>query len=47
MGFSHIHSPNGLSNTSLSQGYVLEVTSTEETVDRMYIPRTGEGVKNI
>ena len=42
-GFSHIHSPDGLDNTLLSQGYV----PTVGMVGRVYIPRTGEGVRSI
>ena len=39
-GLSHTYHPDGLNNTVLSQGCVLETTG------RMYIPRTGEGVRN-
>ena len=44
--FSHLASPDGLNNTLLSQGCVLEVAVSVETLGRMYIPRTGEGVRS-
>lgn len=40
MGFSLIHSPDGLSNTLLSQGYILKVLSAQE----QYIPGQGTGL---
>lgn len=40
---SHIFSPGGLSNTSLSQGCVLGTTSAVGTVGRRHIPMAGEG----
>ena len=39
-GLSHTYHPDGLNNTVLSQGCVLE------TAGRMCIPRTGEGKGN-
>ena len=40
-GLSHTYHPDGLNNTVLSQGCVLE------TAGRMCIPRTGEGVRSL
>ena len=45
-GFSHVFSPDGLNNTLLSQGHVLERAPMVGTVGRTYIPRTREGVKS-
>lgn len=41
-GFSHIFSAGGLSNTLLSQGYVLEKVPTVGMMGRAHIPRVGE-----
>lgn len=41
---SHVFSPDGLNNTSLPQGYLLETAPTADMVDATYIPRTGEEV---
>lgn len=41
MGFSHIFSPDGLNNTLLFQGCILETALVMRTVCRMYIPRMG------
>lgn len=38
-GFSHINHPDGLNNTLLFHGYVLEATPSGRT----YIPRIGDG----
>ena len=46
MGFRHVASPDGLNNTLLSQGCVLETAASVEIVGRMNIPRTGERVRN-
>lgn len=43
MGFSHILSPDGLSNTLLSQGCILETSFHLGLRGEMYIPRTGTG----
>ena len=40
-GFSHVYCPDGLSNTILSQGYLLVIAPTVGTMGREYIPRTG------
>ena len=42
-GFSHIFSPDGLNNFTLSQGYIFGKAPTVGMVGRTYIPRTGEG----
>lgn len=47
MGFSQVCSADGLNNTLLSQGCVLEVITSVGTVGGMYIPRAGEGVKSL
>lgn len=39
-----MYHPDGLKNTLLFQGCVLEVAPARETVGKIYIPRTGEGV---
>lgn len=39
-GFSHVYSPDGLNNTSLSKGYVLGVASNTGKASRIHIPRT-------
>ena len=45
---SHILSIlDGLNNTLLSQGYVLENSFYLEMMGRTYIPRTGEGVRSL
>lgn len=46
-GFYPIHSPDGLSNTLLSQGYGTGTVPTVETVGRVCIPRTGEKVRSL
>lgn len=40
--FSHKHCPDGLCNTLLSQGCVLEAASSEGKAVRIHIPRTAE-----
>ena len=45
-GFSHIFSPDGLSNTLLSQGYMLGRALAMGMVGGMYMPRTGKGVRS-
>jgi len=47
MGFSHIQSPDGLNNTFLSQGYILEMAPTMGRVSRTYIPRRGERLRSL
>ena len=46
-GFKHVFSPDGLNNTLLSQGCVLEEAAGVGIVGRMYIPRTGEAVRSL
>lgn len=41
VGFSHIHSPDGLSDTFLSQGRLLETAPRVGLAASKYIPRTG------
>ena len=43
MGFCHIHSPEGLNGTLLSQGCILETSPCVGVVGGTYVPRTGEG----
>ena len=45
--FNHIHCPDGLNTTFLSQGHALGTASIVRVVGRMYIPRTGEGVRSL
>lgn len=45
MGFSHVHSPDSLSDPILSQVCILEMALSVGTMGRMYIPRTGELVR--
>lgn len=45
MGFSHVHSPDSLSDPILSQVCILEMAPSVGTMGRMYIPRTGELVR--
>lgn len=45
-GRSHILSPDGLNNTFLSQGYVLETAARMRMVRGTYISRTGEQVRS-
>lgn len=47
MGSRHIECPDGLNNTLLSQGYVLEMAPTVGTVGKTYIPRTGERLRSL
>lgn len=42
-GVSHIHCPDGLNNTLVSQGCERQVAPGMRTVGEMYLPRTGEG----
>ena len=44
-GFSHLFSPDGLINTSLSQGCITETDPKVEMVSKTYIPRTGKWVR--
>ena len=46
-GFSHIFSPDGFNSTLLSQGCILGTAPTEGKVGRVYIPRTGKGVRGL
>ena len=46
IGFSHVHCPDGLNNTLLFQGHVLEAASGVGKAGKMHIPRTGEGVRD-
>ena len=46
-GFSHVYCPDGLNNTLLSQGCVLETVSTMGRVGEMYMPRSREGVRSL
>lgn len=45
MGFSHIYQPEGLNNTSLSQGYVLQMAWAMRMMGGSCIPRTRVGEK--
>lgn len=47
MGFCHIHSPDGLNNTLLSQGFVLEGIPSKRAIHETYILRTKEGVRRL
>ena len=47
MEFNNIFSPDSLNITSLSQGYILEMTASVGIVGRTYIPRTGDGVRSL
>lgn len=40
MGYSDIFSPDGLNNTLLFQGFILEMAPSVGTVGRVYVPRT-------
>lgn len=40
-GFRHIFSPDGLNNTLLSQGYVLETATSMGIVGDTHVPRMG------
>lgn len=42
-----MHSSDGLNNTLVSQGYILETAASMRMVDGMYIARTGEGVRSL
>lgn len=44
MEFSHVSSPDGLYNTSISHGDTLRMAATVGRVRRSRVPRTGEGV---
>ena len=46
-GFRHIHRPDGLSNTLLSQGCVLGAALTMGMVGRMFILRTEEEMRSL
>lgn len=43
IGVSHVHHPDGLHNTLLSQGCALETAPAGGTVGRVYIPRAEDG----
>ena len=47
VGFCHVHNPDGLNNTLLSQGFVLEVIPSKGTMCETYILRTKEGVRSL
>lgn len=47
MGFCHIPSPEGLNGTLPSQGCILETSPSVGMVGGTYVPRTGEGVRNL
>ena len=46
-GFNHVFSPEGLNNTLLSEGCVLEMAPAMGMVDRRYIPRTELRVRGL
>lgn len=46
-GSGHIFSPDSLNNTFISQSRILGAASCVEIVDRMYILRTGNSVRNL
>ena len=45
--FGHLLSPDGLNNTFLSQGYVLETAASMRIVRGTYISRTAEQVRSL
>lgn len=45
--FGHLLSPDGLNNTFLSQGYVLETAASMRIVRGTYISRTGKQVRSL
>lgn len=46
-GSGHIFSADSLNNTFISQSRILEAASCVEMVDRMYILRTGNSIRNL
>ena len=46
-GSSHIFSPHSLNNTFISQSCILEAASCVEMVDRTYILRPGNSMRNL
>lgn len=46
-GSSHIFSPDSLNNTFISQSRILEAASCVEMVDRTYILRPGNSMRNL
>lgn len=47
MGFGHIHRPDGLNNTLLSQGCVLGTAPTVGVVGRVGTPSIREGMREL
>ena len=47
MWFNHVYCPNGLKNTLISQGYILETAFGVRMVDGEYIRGKAEAMKSL